>query len=177
MILLKGRSMEHTFEGVFTLKDYIKLCRRLNRKRAAVTHIIGITVLTGILFFPDPIDQIGRIIANPFLLVWVLLPIFVYIAASFVIDFLNSLTYRKAYKSDKLAAKVRHYKITEGMISVVTENTNLSITKDEVRKILLEHDRTYVFYSAVSAITIKKSYFEDGQKYEQVKQFILMHYK
>jgi hypothetical protein len=172
--------MEYQFEGVLTVKDYLRLGRRGAQKRTVVIAICFYLIAIGLNFYPYPIETLKWILEDPSRLL--LLPMRLHVlfgtaAFLFSIFVLEPLVYKRVYKSDKLAGKLRAYKITEETIAQSTDISSISITKNEVHKIWLAKDRMYILYSAVSAIVIKEAFFNSKEEYEEVKTFIIKNFE
>lgn len=169
--------MEYHFEGTRTLKDYVKLCKKLAFKRELTAYIIWVILALFVCLYPHPIARLQYFMYNPLFLMFALGSILVGTIVLFIIaSVINPITYKQAFKSLKYASIMTKYTLTEETICITNEISNTVLPKDALYKIVYDHDRIYVFYSKVEVIIIKKSFFENEKEYENLKKFIADNY-
>jgi len=170
--------MTHNFHGHVTLDDYVRFnefVRKKGRPRKtwAVIFLILLAALVVLnisrLTSGDPVEILAGVLTIVLaVLLWTFL---MYLATVF-----HKKSYAKHYESSKNLAEEQWYCVDEREITVRTESSSTTLTKERIHKIATDEDTVYIFTAMNVAIIIKARYFQTRQEYDDVRDFIVTHY-
>ena len=163
--------MEYKFYGQINFDDYMKF-RKISLRNTFFLRVLFFCIfICYTIFNTDFTNGISLreiVIAMSFLS---LLIIFSIISNS-------KRYYRKLFESNESFSKKYDYIITEESIIVNSEgNSPIILNKENIYKIIFDKDSIYIFKTKNNAIIIKKRYFNDEEKYNNLVLFINKEYK
>lgn len=81
--------------------------------------------------------------------------------------------YKKSFEENKIAQEEQLFKINEKYIKIVSESIDLTLTRENIKKIIFDKDSIFIFTAQGINNIIKSRYLE---KFDELKEFIKINY-
>jgi hypothetical protein len=173
--------MEYKLYGKVSLNDFIQFNKSHHKHgfslilRLVVYPIIIIFIVISII--PDleyfkyllkdsPLDLLK--IFHPFLILIIFLILYFTIGMP--------LIYKRHYNANKMLQQSRNIIINEQCISIIAEDGNTKLTKENINKIYYDKDSIYIYSGINIGTIIKKRFMENENDFDELVKFVKINF-
>jgi hypothetical protein len=158
--------MEYKFSGNISLSDYIAFNNYVLKEGLFKGWKLALSLCALFIFIVAIIT---------FLFIYKLsIIIFIPICALFVALFYLFLnrTYKKHYNSNKFYLEEQYFAVNEASIKINSESAAVTLTKENINKIVCRKNVIYIFPALNMAYIIKDTFLPDVNEFENLKRFV-----
>jgi len=173
--------MEYILKGKVSLDDYIQFNKTYQKhgflKIFRITIYAGLFILLIFLTISDFELFSYLFINSPLDFVKILIPFIIVIISLIIFNTAGMrMIYKIHYKKNKLLQQNQNIKINEQQILIEMEYGNNILTKDNINKILFDHNSFYIYTGVNIGFIFKKRFLEKEDEFEELINFIKLNY-
>jgi hypothetical protein len=164
--------MEYNFNGKLSFDDYIKLNSfytvelLLNKRISLIIFIIYFIFSIGFIVYDIVIYHTIRFFDN-------LLPLLIFGLIWLLITKKPKILYKKSFEENKIEQEEKIFKIDEKNIKIISKSIDITLTKENIKKIRFDKDSIFIFSAQGVNYIIKSRYLEN---FNELKEFIKINY-
>jgi hypothetical protein len=102
------------------------------------------------------------------MMIFFALIVFFVVLDRIIAPMINKRVYKKYYNSYKFYNELVNYKINESEITISSENSNTTLTRDKILKIIYYKDAIYIYLGLNIAYIICARYFENRDQFNDL---------
>ena len=173
--------MEFNLSGKISFDDYIQFNKAYQRHgiKKIIRPILYIVLIIVIFYtFAPNVETFKELYKiSPLSFLKFMIPITLVIIGLILFFTIGiKLIYKRHYNANKALQQLQNTTINESCVTIKTEISNGSFTKETINKIIYDKDSIYIFVGLNIGYILKKRFLENEDNFEELVKFVKSNY-